>query len=182
MAASWYNEPLMRKTYKDIRRIRDVLLASVAESGFENFWTGMDRDCTSNPHSYCTSESLYITMERYYEGYAISKLYTPFGMLQLLNGGYVPELVTVSDIFMKKLKQEYATTDVTNSHLVSFCFETKDKCTCDFAKAKPDTILLRVDAVEGKEFDSSNVLFAWGRDYDEAKAAFKKASHGKDFC
>jgi hypothetical protein len=152
----------------------------VAESGFEKFWTGIDKDYTPNPRAWCTSGTLYITLERGYEGYSISDLYTPFGKLQLLNGGYVPEMVAVSDIFMKKLKRKYATTDVTHSHLVTYFFETKAHA-FDFAKVKPDTILLRVDT-EDREFDTSNVLFSWGRDYDEAKAAFKKASLGKDFC
>ena len=184
MAEAWSNEGLMRKIYEDIRWIRDILLASVAESGFENFWTGIDKDCKPNPHAWCTSGSLYITMDRGYEGYYLSDLYTPFGKLQLLNGGYIPEMVAVSNIFLKKLKRKYSTSDVTNSQMVTLSFETRNLAH-DFAKVKPDTILLRVDSTvvfEGREFDTSNVLFSWGRDWDEAKSSFEKASRGEDFC
>lgn len=185
---NWNDEQLMRKVYKDIRRVRNILLASVAESGFVAFHIGIDKDYSPIGHCDMSSGDLFFTMDQQYEGYSVSNLYTPFGGLLLLNGGLCSELVRVSDIFMKKLKYEYGSErieDVTDTQLMYPVFDDDEKVQAlHFSKfVHPDTKLFRLRVLDGMS-ENTGLLFRRGcdREWEDADDAFKKASRGKDFC
>lgn len=169
------NPQILQKYYLAIQLIRIVLCGEELCHGFA--------DDSPNPYYDRTPYYIYVQID---DGY-IHQLWTPFGKMIVLRGGWMSDLLDTTEDFLYKMNNRWIIEEVTNNVILCNYIESKDIEYCNKVKGyrNPygDTklyLIREIDdiAVADLVLNELKLYLSISTDYTRDKELFKQISQG----